>query len=130
RAGSVVDLIVRRYAEGSAVTVRSSDTLLHAYRRMKLFDVSQLPVMDDDRLVGILDESDLIQHVALDPARFHDPIATAMVGNIETVAPDAPIADLMPVFARDHVAIVADQGRFVGLITRIDLLNYLRKQLV
>ncbi|MFT4045898.1 MAG: pyridoxal-phosphate dependent enzyme [Solimonas sp.] len=129
RAGGVVDLIVRRYAEGSAVTVRAEDTLLHAYRRMKLFDVSQLPVMDGERLVGIVDESDLVQHVALDPSRFHDTVATAMVGPLETVAPDAPIADLLPVFARDHVAIVAGRDGFVGLITRIDLLNYLRKQL-
>ncbi|WP_028079223.1 pyridoxal-phosphate dependent enzyme [Solimonas soli] len=128
-AGGVVDLIVRRYAEGSAVTVRPDDSLLHAYRRMKLFDVSQLPVMDGDRLVGIVDESDLVQHVALDPARFRDPIGTAMVGSLETVSPDAPIADLLPVFARDHVAIVAGRDGFVGLITRIDLLNYLRKQL-
>lgn len=130
RAGSVVDLIVRRYAEGSAVTVRPEDTLLHAYRRMKLFDVSQLPVMEGERIAGIVDESDLIQHVALDPARFRDPISTAMVRELETVSPDAPIAELMPVFARDHVAIVADARGFVGLITRIDLLNYLRKQLV
>ncbi|HET8882747.1 MAG TPA: pyridoxal-phosphate dependent enzyme [Solimonas sp.] len=130
RAGSVVDLIVRRYAEGSAVTVAADDSLLHAYRRMKLFDVSQLPVMDGERIAGIVDETDLVQHVALDPSRFHDPIATAMVRELETVSPDAPIAELMPVFARDHVAIVADAHGFIGLITRIDLLNYLRKQLV
>jgi cystathionine beta-synthase len=52
-----------------------------------------------------------------------------MVSTLETIAPDAPIADLLPIFQRDHVAIVAERGRFVGLITRIDLLNYLRKQL-
>ncbi|SFF33170.1 cystathionine beta-synthase [Fontimonas thermophila] len=129
RQGTLVDLIVRRYAEGSAVTVRPEDTLLHAYRRMKLFDISQLPVMDGERIVGIIDESDIVQHVHLDPDRFKDTVATAMVTQLETVAPDAPISELMPIFARDHVAIVADQGRFLGLITRIDLLNYLRKQL-
>ncbi|HEY0975638.1 MAG TPA: pyridoxal-phosphate dependent enzyme [Solimonas sp.] len=126
---SLVDLIVRRYAEGSTVTVRPQDSLLHAYRRMKLAEVSQLPVMEDERLVGILDETDLIQHVHLDPARFKDRVETAMVTQLTTVGPDSAIEDLMPVFARGHVAIVADRGRFIGLITRIDLLNYLRKQL-
>ncbi|HEX4895825.1 MAG TPA: pyridoxal-phosphate dependent enzyme [Solimonas sp.] len=129
-SGTLLDLIVRRYAEGSAVTVRPQDSLLHAYRRMKLFDVSQLPVMAGEQLVGILDESDLIQHVHLDPARFKDTVSTAMTTQLETVAPDAPVTDLVPIFARDRVAIVADHGRFIGLITRIDLLNYLRKQLV
>ncbi len=126
---NLLDLIVRRYSEGSAVTVGPADTLLHAYRRMKLADVSQLPVMDGDQLVGIIDESDLMQHVHLDPARFSERIDAAMVTQLETVRSDAAISELMPIFARDHVAIVADAGRFVGLITRIDLLNYLRKQL-
>jgi cystathionine beta-synthase len=52
---------------------------------------------------------------------------------VHTIAPNAPISDLLPIFQRDHVAIVADPaagGRFVGLITKIDLLNYLRQQLV
>ncbi len=129
REDTLVDLIVRRYAEGSAVTVRPEDALLLAYRRMKLFDVSQVPVMDGDRLVGIVDESDIVQHVHLDPGRFNDTVATAMVTHLETVAPDTPISALLPIFARDHVVIVAAGARFIGLITRIDLLNYLRKQL-
>ena len=52
-----------------------------------------------------------------------------MVTQLETVAPDAPISALMPMFANDRVAIVAEAGKFIGIITRIDLLNYLRKQL-
>jgi len=45
------------------------------------------------------------------------------------VAPDAPIGALLPIFQRGHVPIVVDQGRLVGLITRVDLISYLRKQL-
>ena len=109
--------------------MRPDDTLLLAYRRMKLFDVSQVPVMDGEQLIGIVDESDIMQHVHLDPARFNDAVSTAMVTQLETVSPSTPVAELMPIFARDHVVIVAEGRRFVGLITRIDLLNYLRKQL-
>lgn len=129
RQGNLVDLIVRRYQEGGAVTLAPSDTLLQAYRRMKLFDVSQIPVMEGERVTGIVDESDLVMHLHGDPGRFQDPVSTAMVREVETIAPDAPIQDLLGVFQRDHVAVVSERGRFVGLITRIDLLNYLRKQL-
>jgi cystathionine beta-synthase len=52
-----------------------------------------------------------------------------MVNELETIASNAPVSALLPIFQRDHVAIVADQGRFVGVITRIDLLNHLRRQL-
>ncbi|MND03754.1 hypothetical protein D3C83_237290 [compost metagenome] len=51
-----------------------------------------------------------------------------MNARIETLAPSAPIDSLFPVFAKDHVAIVMDGDRFLGLITRIDLLNHLRRQ--
>lgn len=129
RQGNLVDLIVRRYQEGSAVTVKAGDTLMQAYRRMKLYDVSQLPVMEGDRIIGILDESDLLVHVQDQPARLKDLVGTAMVREVETIAPGAPIFALLPVFQRDHVAVVADHGKLIGLITRIDLLNYLRKQL-
>ncbi|HEX4871988.1 MAG TPA: pyridoxal-phosphate dependent enzyme [Nevskiaceae bacterium] len=129
RHGTLVDLIVRRFQEGGVATLAPADSLLQAYRRMKLFDVSQLPVMDGERVVGILDESDLLLRVQSDPARFRDRVDSAMVPQVETISSSAAVADLIPIFQRDHVAVVADQGRFVGLITRIDLLNYLRQQL-
>ena len=129
KTGNLVDLIVRRYAEGSTVTLRPSDSLLHAYRRMKLFEVSQLPVMNGDSVVGILDESDLLMHVHENPARFAETVGNAMVKSVVTIAPDAAVSELLPIFAKDMVAVVADAGRFVGIITRIDLLNYLRMQM-
>ncbi|HUR40110.1 MAG TPA: pyridoxal-phosphate dependent enzyme [Verrucomicrobiae bacterium] len=129
RQGTLVDLIVRRHTEGSAVTLKPDDSLMHAYRRMKLYDVSQMPVMANDEIVGILDESDLLVHVQDEPARFKDPVRTAMNKAVETVSPDAPVRALLPIFQRDHVAIVADHGKLVGLVTRIDFLNHLRKQL-
>jgi cystathionine beta-synthase len=129
RRGTLADLIVRRHQEGSAVTVKPGDSLMQVYRRMKLYEVSQLPVVDGGRIVGIVDESDLLVHVQDDPERFKDAVSAAMVREVETVPPDAPISALLPVFQRDHVAVVAEQGRLVGLVTRIDLLNHLRRQL-
>jgi cystathionine beta-synthase len=127
--GNLIDLIVRRYQEGSVATLAPEETLLQAYRRMKLFDVSQLPVMQGARVVGILDESDVLLTVQADPSKFSQPVANSMCKTVVTIAPDAPISELLPIFAKDLVAVVADQGHFVGLITKIDLLNYLRKKL-
>ena len=102
--------------------------LATAYQRMKLYDVSQLPVMDGDQLVGIVDESDVLLHVYGDEARFRDPVATAMVSKLDRLDVKSPIEALLPVFDRGQVAIVMDGGTFLGLITRIDLLNYLRRR--
>ena len=126
--GDLRDLILRPFAARDTVVVGPNDLLITAWQRMKLYDVSQLPVMDGDRIVGIVDESDVLLHVYGDEARFRDPVATAMVSKLDKVDVRAPIESLLPVFDRGHVAIVMDGEKFLGLITRIDLLNFLRRR--
>ncbi|MGV8940674.1 MAG: pyridoxal-phosphate dependent enzyme [Lysobacter sp.] len=126
--GDLRDLILRPYSLRDTVVVGPDDLLVTAYQRMKLYDVSQLPVMANDQLVGIIDESDALLHVYGDEARFRDPVSTAMVSKLDKIDVRAPIEALLPVFDRGHVAIIADGEKFLGLITRIDLLNHLRRR--
>ena len=51
-----------------------------------------------------------------------------MVSKLDMLDVKSPIESLLPVFDRGHVAIVVDGDQFLGLITRIDLLNYLRRR--
>ncbi|MGR4875233.1 pyridoxal-phosphate dependent enzyme [Pseudoxanthomonas sp. LARHCG66] len=126
--GDLRDLILRPYSQRDTVVVSPADLLTTAYQRMKLYDVSQLPVMEGDRLAGIVDESDVLLHVYGDEARFRDPVSTAMVSKLDRLDVHSPIEALLPVFDRGQVAIITDGDAFLGLITRIDLLNYLRRR--
>ena len=126
--GDLRDLILRPYSQRDTVVIAPTDALTVAYQRMKLYDVSQLPVMVDDQIVGIVDESDVLMHVYGDESRFRDPVATAMIDQLDKIDVHAAVESLLPVFQRGHVAIVMDGERFLGLITRIDLLNYLRRR--
>jgi cystathionine beta-synthase len=127
--GDLRDLIVAGAGAG-AVTVGPDDTLLTAYNRMRAADVSQLPVLDDGRLIGLIDESDLLQAVEESGAeqRFDRPVSSAMTARLQTLQAREPLDALLPLFARDQVAIVLDGHEFQGLITRIDLINYLRRR--
>ena len=58
--GDLTDLVTHRFADRAVVTVGPGDPLLIALNRMKANDVSQLPVVDGGRIVGIVDESDLL----------------------------------------------------------------------
>ena len=126
--GDLRDLILRPYSQRDTVVVSPTDLLTTAYQRMKLYDVSQLPVMEGEKLVGIVDESDVLLHVYGDEERFRDPVSTAMVSKLDRLDVKSPIEALLPVFDRGQVAIVTDGDAFLGLITRIDLLNYLRRR--
>jgi cystathionine beta-synthase len=125
--GDLSDLISHRYEAGEVITVGPEDTLLTAFKRMRDSDVSQLPVVDQNgRAVGIVDESDLLVKVHRDPTHFNDPVKTAMTDKLETLQPTAKIKDLLDVFDRGRVTIVMENDKFLGLITRTDLLSYLR----
>jgi cystathionine beta-synthase len=128
RFGDLRDLIARRHWEHAAVTVNSTEPVLAALRRMKLYDVSQLPVMRDGRIVGIVDEEDILLEVFENPEHFNEPVSKAMESGLVTVPVDASIAQLMEIFKRGLVAIVVKDGEFLGLVTRIDLLNWLRRR--
>ncbi|HET6430832.1 pyridoxal-phosphate dependent enzyme [Dyella sp.] len=126
--GDLRDLLLRPFAQRDTVVVGPNELLMTAYTRMKLYDVSQLPVMDGQRLVGILDESDVLLHVHAEQSRFRDPVSTAMTRKLQMLDVHSPIEALLPVFEHGLVAIVMDGDQFLGLITRIDLLNYLRRR--
>ncbi len=123
------DLVARRAADGALVSVAPDDPLSVAYARMRTADVSQVPVIDGGALVGIVDESDvLIAATAGGDAGFARSVREIMSTRVETLAPDAPIEALLPLFDQGKVGVVVDDGALVGLITRVDLINHLRRR--
>ena len=126
--GDLRDLIARRHREHAVVTVNADETVVAAHQRMKLYDVSQLPVLQDGRIVGIVDEEDILLEVYDNPAHFSEPVTEAMESHLVTVPPSASVSQLMEIFKRGLVAIVVDGNEFLGLITRTDLLNWLRRR--
>lgn len=125
--GDLRDLIGRKAEAGAVVSVQPDDTLAMAHARMKMADVSQLPVLEGAKLVGLIDESDLLM-AAINEAGFKRQVREVMSAQLETVTPTTPVQSLMAIFARGMVAIVVDGDHFLGLVTRIDLLNWLRRR--
>ena len=126
--GDLRDLVSRPYNKKDTIVVGPQETLNTAYSRMKLYDVSQLPVMQDDDLVGIIDESDLLMAVYDSDESFQKSVSAAMTSELEFIDINSELDALIPVFDAGKVAIVCDGTSFHGLITRIDLINYLRQK--
>jgi cystathionine beta-synthase len=127
--GNLADLISRRFDTGATVTVGPDDTLLTAYHRMRSSDVSQLPVLVERKLVGIVDESDILNAIEREGTprtQFGTLVKDAMTAQPKTLPIDAPLKSLLPIFENNEVVLVCDHDIFVGLITRIDLINHIR----
>ncbi|HLH04595.1 MAG TPA: cystathionine beta-synthase [Bryobacteraceae bacterium] len=127
--GTLRELITRRYEEGAVITVAPEDTLLTAWQRMRMADISQVPVIENARCVGVLDESDLLLALHDDANRFKSPVREAMSSRLETVSADAALPAVYDIVNRGLVALVTEGDSFLGLITRSDLLSHLRRKL-
>ena len=103
------------------------DSLLTAYTRMKLYDISQLPVVENERIVGLIDESDVLVAVHEDEEKFSLPLREAMSSNLQTIPTTTPLAEVLRIFENGYVPLVVDGERYLGLVTRIDVLNFLRR---
>ena len=127
--GDLRDLITRRYEEGAVITVGPDDTLLTAFQRMRMADVSQVPVIENRRVVGILDESDVLMSVHANAERFHQPVRSSMTSRLQTLPPEASLEEVFKILDQGHVVLVMEHDHFLGLITRTDLINHLRQRL-
>jgi cystathionine beta-synthase len=128
--GDLRDLIARDFSEGGVISIGPEDSLLTAYNRMRAADISQLPVVDHGKLVGILDESDILSAVGAREGRaerFGAKVSAAMTREVHTLQVHEPIEQLKAAFDRDEVAVVVDGETLVGLITPVDLINHLRR---
>ena len=108
-------------------TATAADRMVDVVSAMKAHDISQLPVVEEGSLVGLVSEVDLLNHMLLAEHK-HSPgetIADLVEYNVTTVKPDTPMETLMSLFATGQVAVVTEDSQPVGIITKIDLLDYL-----
>jgi len=129
RYGDLRDLIGRPHGERATVTVGPNDALTTAHNRLRNAGFSQLPVMDGEQLIGIITEDDILRFAFGRPERFNEPVRAAMTATFLRVQKDLSIDNLVAMLEVRSSAAVMDGEKFLGLITRSDVLNYLRRQL-
>jgi cystathionine beta-synthase len=126
--GDLRDLIGRPHGQRATITVGPTDVLTTAHNRLRNAGFSQLPVMDEGRLVGVLTEDAIIRFVFGHPDLLHRPVRDAMQTAFIQLDKDTSINNLVAMLQVQPYAAVLDKDQFLGLITRSDVLNYLRKQ--
>jgi cystathionine beta-synthase len=127
--GDLRDLIGRPHDERATITVGPTDILVTAHNRLRNAGFSQLPVMDEGKLVGIVTEDTIIQYVFNDPTLMNAPVSDAMESAFIQLPRETSVNNLVAMLHVQPYAAVMDGEHFLGLITRADVLNYLRRQI-
>ena len=128
-AGATVkDVLGRR--RGEVITARRQDRVEVVVKKMKDHDVSQMPVVDDaGRAIGMIHEYDLLNFLIEGKHRLSevvDPLVQPLQG---VVTPETPLGRLREIFNDDNVAVVKEGDRVTGIVTKIDLIEFLGEKL-
>ncbi len=127
--GDLRDLIGRLHDERATVVVGTDDVLTTAHNRLRNAGFSQLPVIDNNKLVGILTEDTIIRFAFGKPEMMNRSVSDAMETSFIKLEKDTSIDNLVSLLHVQPYAAVLDDEEFLGLITRSDVLNYLRKKI-
>ena len=127
--GDLRDLISRRADQGEMITVAPSDSLLVAYNRMRASDISQLPVIKEGDLLGIIDEEDVLISVSKNQGTFSDEVERHMIQQLDVLQYNASEDELIGILSEGKVAIIYSEDTFIGFITKVDLINHYRNRL-
>ena len=129
QCGDLRDLIGRPHGEHATITVGPTDVLTTAHNRLRNAGFSQLPVMEDGRLVGVVTEDTIMQFVYGKPDLMHAPVSDAMESAFIKLERSETVNNLVAMLRVQPYAAIMDGDEFLGLITRSDVLNYLRRQM-
>ena len=121
--------------KGGVITAGPTDPVAKIVRVMKEKGISQLPVVEadpadksKDKLIGMIGEVTLLNYLLEGEHNLEKPIAPLVEKDTPVVTPDAPIARLKEIFARGKVACVMDGGRVIGIVTKIDMIDFLARK--
>ncbi|MDS1030231.1 pyridoxal-phosphate dependent enzyme [Bacillota bacterium LX-D] len=99
--GNLEALVTRKYSERSVISVNPEDTLLNAHSKMRLYDISQIPVLQDNKVVGIIDEWDILTAVENDEQNFKKTIGNYMAKNVVSVSLDDDLGKVAEILKKD-----------------------------
>lgn len=117
-------LATRRFPQ--VITARPSDRLLDVAARMKAHDISQIPAVDaEGRLLGMVTEVDLLDCMLSGECVATQTVESSISPSVVTIAADAPMETLIGVFMDGHTVVVTEEARVVGILTKIDLIDFL-----
>ena len=120
------DIVVMRSDKQQIVSVKENDTVLIAYNRMRNSDFSQLPVLDNDKLIGTINENDILNYCGENKDGFSHSINRAMSDNLHKIDCKSSIDDLSSLLNKDSFAMIMEGETFIGIVTKVDLLAYLK----
>jgi len=129
--GTVGEILDSR-RQPEVITAAATDTVIQVIERMKAHNISQLPVLDNGTAnsLRLITEVDLLNYMVHGKHRISDPVGALAGHEVFTVSRSTSVEQLSERFAHEQLeaAAVLDGGKLVGLLTKIDVIDFLAKK--
>ncbi|RAL22439.1 cystathionine beta-synthase [Lujinxingia litoralis] len=125
--GTVADMLGG--SEQTVYTTEKGASVAEVVGLMKTHGISQLPVVDGERIAGIVSESDVLNHLLSDGGKGDDPIDALVKTDFAVVEPTNRVSLIGQFFRQNKVVLVLDGKKLVGIITKIDFIDYVSRQI-
>ncbi len=123
--GMVSDLLKAKTSE--VIVAKSTDRVRDVIARMKAHGISQLPVLDDGKLLGAVAEVDMLRYLVSGEHSLDSPVGPLAESDYATVSKQTKIELLQGLLADARMGIVLDDDHVVGVVTKIDLIDFLAR---
>ncbi len=119
------DLLIAK-PNKSMFTAALGDSIRKVVSVMHQHGISQMPVVGaDGALAGLIEEVDLLNHMLEKHEHTNDETIDGLVQNAGAVfPPETPLEEAMPSLTAGYALIVAEHSKPVGILTKIDVLDY------
>lgn len=125
--GVVSDLLKMKGESGELITSSPHDRVRDVIQRMKQHGISQLPVVQGGKLQGAVTEVDLLRHLVSGEQSLDSPVGPLAETDYATVSPRTSVENLQGLLNDARMAVVTEDEKLVGVVTKIDLIEYLAK---
>jgi cystathionine beta-synthase len=108
------------------VSISPSETVRDALKTMETNNISQLPVIEDGKSIGSLEESALMGRILENASLIDQQVRAVMEPSFPIIQHDDTLEHTKYLLARRYPAIlVQEHGQLVGIITKSDLIDFM-----
>jgi cystathionine beta-synthase len=125
--GTVKDVLGNK-ASQDVIVAEPSDKVGDVIARMKAHGISQLPVVENGKLVGAVNEIDMLRYLVSRDYNLDSPIGPLVESEYATVSPRTKVEVVQGLLNDARMAIVTDEEKVVGIVTKIDLIDFLARR--
>jgi len=129
RTGNLQELILNLYANKSVIYSNPTEKVSVAITKMTNNDISQLPVIDNGEVIGVIDDTCILKNSHLKEFNFSSIVSEIMNKKFNTIEVSSDINNLYNSFENSNYVIVKKNNNFIGLITKIDFISYLKNNI-